>query len=153
MATWHCKSFSQLNTNELYAILQARQSVFIIEQTCLYADIDQLDLHCYHLFFSTVNDDKTATIHAYLRIVPPGIAYTEASLGRVLVSKDSRNQGLAKILINKGLEELKQLYPQQPIKIAAQNYLLAFYQSLGFSKISDIYLDDGIEHIDMILAQ
>jgi ElaA protein len=153
MSTWHCKSFSQLSSNELYAILQARQNVFIIEQNCLYADIDQLDLQCLHLFFSTTSDDKIATIHAYLRIVPPGVAYNEASLGRVLVSEDSRSQGLAKILINKGLDELKLLYPQQPIKIAAQNYLLAFYQSLGFSKISDIYLDDGIEHIDMLLSQ
>jgi len=152
MSTWHCKSFEQLSSNELYAILHARQNVFILEQTCLYGDIDSLDFHCFHLFLSTQADDNTHTIHAYLRILPPGVSYTQASLGRVLVSIDSRNQGLATVLINKGLEQLQQRYPKQPIKIAAQYYLLAFYQSLGFNQISDIYLDDGIEHIDMLLT-
>ena len=165
MLTWYFKRFEQLTTAELYAILKARQDVFIIEQTCLYKDIDGLDSQCLHLFcteesnhsiLNIKNKTEASTsvinILAYSRIIPPNIQYNEASIGRVLTTIDGRQRGLGKTLISKAIEEIHQAFPAQPIKISAQYYLLTFYQSFGFEQISDIYLDDDIEHIDMRLT-
>lgn len=151
MLTWHCKTFQQLDTQELYAIIKARQDVFIIEQQCIYPDLDELDIHCLHLF-AILGDKENNAIAAYLRILPPALQYSQAAFGRVLTTSQARGQGAGKDLITKAVEKIAELYPQQSIKISAQLYLQDFYQSFGFEKISDVYDEDGIDHIDMLLT-
>ncbi|MFT5705993.1 MAG: ElaA protein [Oceanospirillaceae bacterium] len=150
MFTWHCKSFQELSTLELYAILKARQDVFVIEQVCIYPDFDGLDQKCLHLF-ATHGDTSDITISAYLRILPPGLQYSSASMGRVLTTQSSRGTGVGKVLVQKAIDTIQNEYPQQPIKISAQQYLQVFYSRFGFKAISEIYEEDGIPHIAMIL--
>lgn len=147
---WQCLLFDQLTAKQLYAILAARSEVFIVEQNCVYQDIDSIDLHCHHLIAWTEQSDQSE-LAAYLRIVPPGKVFTEASIGRVITSKFARGTGIGKQLLMRGIEETQELYPQDGLKIAAQQYLEKFYEGFGFKTVSSMYLEDGIPHIEMIL--
>lgn len=144
---WQTLNFNELTTSQLYAVLQARSAVFVVEQNCPYLDADGADLDCHHL--CAWNDQ--AQLAAYLRIVPPGLKYPEASLGRVITTQHGRGQGLGKQLLIRGIAECQRLYPQHPIRIGAQHYLEKFYQSFGFVTVSDIYLEDDIPHVEMLL--
>jgi ElaA protein len=144
---WQCLFFDQITTKQLYAILAARSEVFIVEQNCIYQDIDNIDLVCHHVIAWT----EQGELAAYLRIVPPGQIFTEASIGRVITSKFARGTGIGKQLLVRGIAETQKLYPQDGLKIAAQQYLEKFYQGFGFKTVSDMYLEDGIPHIEMIL--
>lgn len=143
---WTLKHFADLSPGELYAILQLRNEVFVVEQNCVFQDADNKDQQSFH--FMGWNDDKLV---AYTRILPPGLSYTESSIGRVVTSAQARKNGIGKILMQKSIEELYRLFGNIPIKIGAQLYLKNFYESFHFSKSSDVYLEDGIEHIEMIL--
>ncbi|WMW79631.1 GNAT family N-acetyltransferase [Undibacterium cyanobacteriorum] len=145
---WQTLAFSELTTSQLYAILQARSEVFVVEQNCPYLDADGADLNCHHL--SAWNDESQ--LAAYLRVVPPGLKYPEASLGRVITTQHGRGQGLGKQLLVRGIAECQRLHPQQAIRIGAQHYLEKFYQSFGFVTVSDIYLEDDIPHVEMLLS-
>lgn len=145
MINWILKSFDKLAVNELYAILRLRTEVFVVEQNCVFQDMDNKDQQCHHLM--GWNDNLLA---AYTRLVPPGVSYEQASIGRVVTSPLARGGGLGKTLMEKSIEELTNLYGPGIIKIGAQLYLKKFYQSLGFSQIGDIYDEDGIDHIHMI---
>ena len=142
---WILKSFDDLTAKELYAILQLRCEVFVVEQNCPYLDEDNKDQRCYHLM--GWKDDLLA---AYTRILPAGLAFEEASIGRVVTSPKARGAGIGRALMEKSIEELYKLYGNVPIHIGAQLYLNEFYSSLGFDKISEIYLEDGIQHIGML---
>ena len=144
---WQCLSFDQLTTKQLYALLAARCEVFVLEQNCPYQDIDGIDLISHHLIATT----KEAELAAYLRIVPPNTTFAQASIGRILTTKIARGSGLGKQLIAQGIQETQKLYPQAGLKIAAQQYLEKFYQGFGFTTVSEMYLEDGIPHIDMVL--
>ena len=146
--TWHCLPFAQLSTTQLYAILQVRCDVFIVEQNCPYPDIDGKDPQCTHLFAM----DEEQQVAAYLRIVPPGLKYPEVSIGRVLSSPNARGTGIGKQLLAKGLEFIAATYSGQPILIQAQCYLEKFYQSFGFVTVSDVLLEDDIPHVMMLKA-
>lgn len=139
------KSFSKLTTNELYQILKLRQDVFIIEQDCIYGDIDGNDSKAYHLLF--LKDD---TVIAYLRIFAPGVKVKEVSMGRIIVSKDFRGTGLGKTLIEKGIELCTNHYPDTDIRIEAQAALMSYYNQYGFKEEGEVYLWDGIDHIQMV---
>ena len=145
MIAWQNKSFDQLTPHELYAILQLRNEVFVVEQDCVYQDADNKDLAAYH--FTGWEKD---TLLAYTRIIPPGIIYKEASIGRVVTSPPARKKGLGRELMEHTIREVYRLFGQTPIRIGAQVYLLAFYSSLGFIQTGDIYLEDGIEHVEMV---
>ena len=142
---WVLKKFEELSLDELYAILQLRIEVFVVEQNCPFQDIDNKDQSCYH-FMAWDND----TLCAYTRIVPPGVSYKLPSIGRVVTSPKTRGEGLGRVLMEKSIDETKKLYGETDIKIGAQVYLQKFYTSLGFIQSSDIYLEDGIEHMEMI---
>lgn len=142
---WILKKFESLSPNELYAILRLRSEVFVVEQNCVFQDMDDKDQQCYHLM--GWKDDLLA---AYTRLVPPGLNYAEASIGRVVTSPAARGGGIGKTLMEKSIEEVFNLYGQGPIKIGAQLYLKKFYGSFGFEQIGDIYDEDGIDHIKMI---
>ncbi len=143
---WKKKAFNELSTNELYAILKARVDVFVIEQTCPYPEIDNFDQRAVHLFLEEGNE-----VVAYSRLFPSGVKYEDASLGRVLVAKSHRGNGLAKDLLKEALIVLREEWGEQSIKIQAQEYLIHFYGSFGFQPISEVYLEDGIPHVDMVL--
>ena len=144
--TWYHKHFKDLTTNELYQILQLRNEVFIVEQNCPFQDLDDKDFKCFHLLGFDTDSQK---ILAYTRIVPKGVSYEEASIGRVVTSPLARGRGIGKVLMLKSIELLEELYGGVPIKIGAQYYLKKFYESLGFQQVGEIYLEDGIEHILM----
>lgn len=145
MITWILKPFDSLTVNELYAILRLRSEVFVVEQNCVFQDMDKKDQQCHHMM-----GWKGNLLAAYTRLVPPGISYEQASIGRVVTSPLARGGGLGKTLMEKSMEELTNLYGPGIIKIGAQLYLKKFYQSFGFKQIDDIYDEDGIDHIHMI---
>lgn len=145
--TWTYKSFEELSKLELYTILGLRSEVFIIEQHCNYQDIDGKDLKSNHLM--AWHGEHLA---AYTRILPPGVSFQEASIGRVLTSAKYRGLGLGIELMQKSIEKVYSSYGKQPIKIGAQLYLKQFYEELGFVKCSAEYLEDEIPHIKMLLA-
>lgn len=145
---WQCLSFDSLTNKQLYLILQARSAVFVVEQNCPYLDADGVDFECHHLCAWT-EDGRLA---AYLRIVPPGLKYPEASLGRVISSDFARGTGIGKQLLTRGVEQCLALYPAHPIRIGAQQYLEKFYQGFGFVTVSDMYLEDDIPHVEMLRA-
>ncbi|MFC4263517.1 GNAT family N-acetyltransferase [Ferruginibacter yonginensis] len=141
---WHCKHFNELTAQEIYSILQIRSAVFVVEQNCVYQDVDDKDTNAYHLF-AIINQE----IVAYARLLAPGISYTEASIGRVLTAPKHRQYGYGKILMQHAITRTQQLFNVESIKIGAQFYLLQFYNSLGFVQTSDLYDEDGIDHIEM----
>jgi len=151
---WQWKRFDDLEPRELYAVLRARMEVFIIEQRCAFLDADGVDLHAWHLLGWTVprRDEATPSVlAAYLRLIAPGRVFDEPSIGRVLTVEPFRRIGLGRPLMNEGLRKATELYPGRAVRIGAQSRLERFYQSLGFSTVSETYVEDGIEHIQMLL--
>lgn len=144
--SWQCARFTELSVTQLYRILAARSEVFVLEQNCVYQDMDDTDLVSLHLS-AWIEGQQVA---AYLRIVPPGLKFTEVSLGRVITSKAARGSGIGKQLLAKGLEQIEIAYPAQAVRISAQHYLEKFYQSFGFVTVSEMYLEDDIPHIEML---
>ncbi len=146
---WQCRSFHELSNDELYAVLAARQDVFIIEQNCIYPDFDGLDREARHVLgWVTVGGKRV--LGAYLRILAPGVKYTEMSLGRVLTTRAARGAGIGRELLAQGIAHAERLHPGHRIRIGAQHYLERFYQGFGFATISAPYDEDGIAHIDML---
>lgn len=139
-----CKRFDELTLRELYAILQARSEVFVMEQTILYQDLDEIDFSSTHMFINEHNK-----LCSYLRIIDPGVKYPETSIGRVLTLKPYRNRGYGRLLMEKAIAEARKY--GRPIKIEAQAYLKDFYLSLGFKTVSEEFILEGIPHIEMTL--
>ena len=137
------KHFKELTTQELYAILKLRAEVFVVEQNCVYQDVDDVDLDAYHVYFK-----EEGKIVAYLRVVDKGKRLDEVSIGRVISLK--RRQGLGSELLKAGLAVAKEKYSAKKVKIGAQAYAKPFYEKAGFTQISDEYLEDGIPHIYML---
>jgi ElaA protein len=142
---WQLKKFNELSGEEVYKLLRLRSEVFVVEQQCIYLDPDGKDFKAYHLYL-----EDGGEIVACTRIFPKGIAYSEASIGRVIVKKDYRGRELAKDMLSKAMEYLEEVLKESVIKIQAQAYLFDFYRGFGFEAISEEYLEDGIPHIDMI---
>jgi ElaA protein len=139
------KSFESLTPSELYAIIQLRNEVFVVEQNCVFQDADNKDQESLHLMYWSNNE-----LVAYCRLLPPGLAYEEMSIGRVVSSPKYRNTGAGRLLITKAIELIHQEYGEGPIRIGAQCYLIQFYGSFGFIEEGEMYLEDGIEHIEMV---
>ncbi len=145
---WKLNYFKELSTEELYTILQLRNEVFVVEQNCIYQDADSKDSISFHLSgWDGVN------LVAYCRILPPGVSYTEASIGRVVSSPQYRNKGYGKQLMNEAIIHTLAQFECNTIKISAQLYLQKFYEQLGFIKLSDYYLEDNIPHIEMLFSR
>lgn len=142
---WLLKKFEELTPYQLYAILQLRNEVFVVEQNCVFQDADDKDQQSMH-FMGFLNNKLVA----YTRLVPPGVAYEEVSIGRVVTSPSVRRSGIGKELMQRSINTIYRLFGEVPIKIGAQLYLKKFYESLGFKQVSEVYLEDGIEHIYMI---
>lgn len=143
---WLNTPFAALAAAQLYALLQLRQDVFVVEQNCAYPDLDGLDQHGWHM--RCLQGDA---VLAYQRCLPPGISYPESSLGRIVVSPQARGTGLGRELVQRGINFNRQQWPESDIYIGAQAYLEAFYGGLGFISEGEPYLEDGILHIHMRL--
>jgi ElaA protein len=150
---WQCLSFEQLTPQLLYHILQARSDVFVVEQACAYQEMDGKDNSALHLcgwqYSGQPTDGALPALVAYARLLPPGVSYREASIGRVMTARTARTKKLGRPLMQQALTQMALHYPGQSITIGAQNYLRSFYQSLGFETISAVYDEDGIDHVDM----
>jgi len=142
---WVLKKFHQLSLDELYGILQLRLEVFVVEQDCPYQDLDGKDLEAYHLFLKD-NDE----IVAVLRILPENVAYEETAIGRVIVKESYRGQKIAKTMMRKAIGFITNDLGKKKIKLSGQAYLTDFYIDLGFKKVSDEYLEDGIKHYEFL---
>lgn len=141
------KSFSDLTTEELYEILKLRVEVFVVEQNCPYPEVDGHDRAALHLI-----GKEEGLITAYARVLPPGTANEHAAIGRVVVRKSRRGQGLARELVTKAKEIALEQYGNAPIHLSAQLHLESFYASCGFKATSSPYEEDGIPHVDMRLV-
>ncbi len=139
------KSFDDLTLNELHELLQLRSEVFVVEQNCVYQDIDGKDKEAMHL----LGQDKSGLV-AYTRIFPPGVYYNEASIGRVLVKRSERQHGYGYRIMEASIKAIFEHYGTCGIKISAQKYLEKFYGNLGFKPVGDDYLEDGIPHVAMV---
>ena len=139
------KKFNELNIDQLYAILQLRSEVFVVEQTCVYQDMDFKDQKALHVI-----GIKNNVIVAYTRIFAPGIYFKEASIGRVVVKETERKFGYGYDLMKVSIEAVDAFYKVTKITISAQEYLAQFYMNLGFKQVGDGYLEDGIPHIEML---
>jgi len=143
---WICKPHAELSPAELYAILRLRCEVFVVEQHCVYQDIDGQDFDgdCRHLM--AWND---ATLVAYLRLLDPHLHDGEVKVGRVVTAPAARGSGLGHQLMGHALEHAALLWPQAPLSMSAQAHLQAYYGRYGFTACSDEYLEDGIPHVQM----
>ncbi|UGQ46281.1 GNAT family N-acetyltransferase [Massilia endophytica] len=149
MIEWQWQDFGGIPGKDLYEVLRQRQQVFVLEQKCLYPDIDGYDLDAHHLMaWRTVDGQRQ--LAAYLRCLAPGAKYAEMSLGRVLTTEAARGSGIGRQLIAEGIRRAEALHPGHRFRIGAQQYLEKFYASFGFRTVSDPYDEDGIMHIDMV---
>ena len=146
---WQWKRFAELTPAELYAILEARSAIFVVEQRCVFQDADGYDALAWHLLGWT-GTQSARTLAAYLRLIEPGRKYREPSIGRVLTVAALRGAGLGREAMREGLQRCAKLYPGMPVRIAAQQRLERFYASLGFLPASAPYEEDGILHVDML---
>ena len=139
------KKYTELTLEELYSLLQLRSEVFVVEQDCVYQDIDGKDQKALHVL--GYKEDK---LIAYTRLFKPADYFEYASIGRVVVKKDQRLHKYGYKIMEASMTAIKDYYNQTKIKISAQKYLKKFYNNLGFKQVGEEYLEDGIPHIAMI---
>jgi len=145
---WQYSDFSQLTPFALYEILALRQLVFVVEQKCVFLDADGYDLSAGHLIGRRDN-----RLIAYARILPPGVKYAEHSIGRVVVDPTARNRGFGRAVMLEAIRRILLAAGPVPIMIQAQEHLAdTLYRPLGFERVTDVYDEDGIPHVDMRLA-
>jgi ElaA protein len=142
---WHWSRFAELSVDDLYDALQLRSRVFVLEQGP-YLDADGLDRSSWHL----LGRDAQGVLVACLRVVDPGHKYDEPSIGRVVLAMALRGRGAGRALMAEGMAGCERLWPGQPIRISAQAHLERFYASLGFARVGEPYLEDGIPHLEML---
>ncbi|MDR9399592.1 GNAT family N-acetyltransferase [Salibacter sp.] len=143
---WFSKKLEELSARELHKLLQFRVSVFVVEQNCPYQECDDKDLKAIHLF----GQNRNGEIVACARILPPGVSYSEPSVGRVAVHADFRMGGIGNEVMRKTIRFIEEFYNEKTIRISAQQYLKQFYSDLGFEQVSEMYLEDDIPHIEML---
>jgi ElaA protein len=146
MITIKTKHFNQLNIYELYYLLQLRSEVFVVEQDCVYQDIDDKDQTALHVL-----GFKGSKIVAYTRIFKPGDYFKEASIGRVVVAKNERQHKYGYDIMKASIQVINDMFNENTIRISAQCYLQSFYNNLGFKAVGEEYLEDGIPHMAMII--
>ncbi len=138
------KHFSELTLDELYEIMRARQEVFVVEQDCVYLDADGKDKNAYHVFI-----EENGKVLAALRVLDRGASYADVSIGRVITTR--RGAGLGEKIIIAGIKTAKEKFGADLIRISAQVQASGFYKKYGFKQVSDVYLEDNIDHFEMAL--
>ncbi len=147
---WECLAWEALPREALYAALQLRSLVFVVEQACPFLDLDGSDADAWHLLGWSADAEGRPLLGAYARLFRPGVKYAEASIGRVVSHPDVRRSGAGRSLMAEALRRLAELAPGAPVRIGAQRYLERFYGSFGFVRAGDDYLEDGIVHLEMV---
>ena len=147
MIDWQWCRLHDLTTTQLYAVMAAREAVFVVEQRCAYQELDGLDFQSHHLIGWSASE-----VAAYLRVIEPGAKFVEASIGRVLTTQPYRRRGLGRQLMSTALRYIEQSYLERGVRISAQTYLDAFYRGFGFVPCSAQYLEDGIPHVEMLFS-
>jgi ElaA protein len=145
---WTCIGFEDLSPAELYAAMELRQRVFVVEQNCAYMDADGVDSKSRHLFGWRDRNGYRKLV-AYARLIPPKIKYAEPSIGRVVTHPEVRGTGAGKELMHEAIDRVGELGWGKEIRIAAQMYLERFYETFGFKRVTEPYTDDNIWHVDM----
>lgn len=155
---WLARPFSELDTAILYRVLALRSAVFVVEQECMYQDMDGLDTQALTVVgirawgAASFADASRFDVMATARIMPPGLdGFDDPSISRLCVSPSYRQYGFGRILLAQSIKACRQLYPQQPIRMSAQAHLQKFFRDAGFETVSDVYLQDHIPHVEMVL--
>ena len=144
---WQTSSFAELEVDALYDLLRLRQQVFVVEQDCVYLDLDGLDSAATHMLCR-----EEGRLLAYQRCLPPGVSYPQSSIGRIVVAPEARGLRLGRDLVQRGIEHNLSRWPGSGIRLNAQAYLRRFYTELGFVAQGDEYDEDGIPHVQMLYA-
>lgn len=144
--TWEIISYKDLTLNQFHDIIQLRIDVFVVEQDCPYPELDGKDKKAFHVFGL---NDEGETI-AVARLLPKGISYKEISIGRVATAKKVRHEKIGIELMETSMEFIKTNYPNEPVRISAQSYLVKFYEKFGFKSTGKTYLEDNIPHTEML---
>ena len=134
-----------MTRDELYEIIKLRIEVFVVEQDCPYQDLDDKDKNAYHLFV-----EDNGLVVAVLRILPEGVSFEDMAIGRLIVKKSYRGRGISRKMMNKAISFIINDLNKSKIRLSGQTYLLEFYESLGFKRVSDVYLEDGIDHYEFL---
>ncbi len=137
------KKFDELTAPELYRIMALRVDVFVVEQNCVYRELDGKDFAAIHLWL-----EQDGELLAYARALAPGVSFEEASIGRVIAAK--RRQGLGSRIVAEAIKAARDAFGADRIRIEAQTYAKRLYENLGFRQVSDEFLDDGIPHVEML---
>jgi ElaA protein len=145
---WRWKFFDDLTTTEVYAMLAARSEVFVVEQNCVYGDIDGLDTQAWHLFAFGPGEGRPK-LAGYLRVLLPDDSDADIRIGRVLTTADFRGMGLGNQLLERAVGHITEQWPGVPIRLHAQAHLHAFYGAFGFKPVSEVHEEDGIPHVWM----
>ncbi len=145
---WHAAPFAELSIDELYESLALRQRVFVVEQSCPFFDCDGKDRAALHL----LGRDDGGSLLAYARLLPPGVGYGEAAISRVVTAPEVRRSGFGRALMREAIARTRSAFGPGPIRIGAQRYLERFYGDLGFHVAGEPYVEDGIPHVEMLLA-
>jgi ElaA protein len=141
---WLCLPFAGLSVRQLHDALALRSEVFVVEQQCVFQDIDGLDPHTLHLL-----GERDGRLAAYARLIPPGVKSPDCLIGRVVTAPAARGGGTGRALMAEALTRCAQLWPGQAITLHAQAHLERFYGSFGFVQSGERYIEDGIPHIEM----
>jgi len=148
---WRCLPFGALQPATLYSLLRLRSEVFVVEQRCIFQDMDGADGDCMHLLGESTDPAGGAPLlQAYARLVPAGLKFPEASIGRVVSDPVLRGTGVGHALMGQAVLMLASLWGHQPIRIGAQAHLQGFYRRHGFETVGPIYDEDGIDHVEML---
>jgi len=142
---WQILPYQSVEKEQLYNCLRLRSDVFVVEQGCMYADLDGKDQDSWHVFGT-----YEGALIAYARLLPAGVSYTEVSIGRVVTHASYRKHRLGTALMQQCMEWIILNWPNTAIKISAQHHLLAFYSTFGFEPVGEVYDDAGIPHIAML---
>jgi ElaA protein len=142
---WQWLAYDALSRDQLYALLRLRSEVFVVEQNCVFQDMDGLDDRAMHLL-----GIRAAELVAYVRCFPAGVTFDEASIGRVVTRPDARGGGLGHLLMTQAVKALEAEWGAQPIRIGAQAHLKSFYERHGFVDVGKPYVEDGIPHLEML---
>ena len=142
---WQCLAFQTLTPSQLYEILQLRSEIFVVEQNCVYQDLDGLDEDAMHL---VGNLDRQ--LACYARLIPPGVKYDEPALGRIASQPSLRRRGYGRAVVARAIEICEDIWPAEGIRISAQARLENFYREFGFKTVTAPYLEDGMPHVEML---
>jgi ElaA protein len=141
---WHFAPFAQLTPQQVHDLYRLRAAVFIVEQDCVFQDVDGVDPQCWHLL-GKAHDELVL----YCRLLPAGVKFAEPSIGRVITAPSVRGRGMGRVLMAEAMRRANELWPGHPLRIGAQAHLERFYNEFGFTKSSEPYDEDGILHVEM----